>query len=79
MEEVGGMNSPCWQCFLSKTPRHEGEIDISEPIMEQVLVLEKRNEVEQERTVEQDVIEDKNETVINMIKYGDNCDNNLIV
>ena len=47
--------------------------------MEQVLVLEKRNEIEQERTVEQDVIEDKNETVINMIKYGDNCDNNLIV
>ena len=37
-----------------------------------------KNEDDQAKT-EQDVIEDKNETVTNMIKYGDNCDTNLIV
>jgi len=57
----------------------DGEIDeVSGSNAEQALVGIMKNEDDQAKT-EQDVIEDKNETVTNMIKYGDNCDTNLIV
>ena len=65
--------------LLSQDSNQDGEIDeVSGSNAEQALVGIMKNEDDQAKT-EQDVIEDKNETVTNMIKYGDNCDTNLIV
>ena len=56
-------------------------MDVSGSSAGEVLVLDIKDKDDQEKNTENDVIENKNETVINMIKieYHDNCDNNLIV
>ena len=49
--------------------------------LEEPVVLHIKNEDDQEKNTEQEVIEKKNEPVMKMIndEYRDNCDNNLIV